>query len=825
MRGHVELPAPAEPGLGGKGDGLSRLLALGLPVPPAVVIPVDVFRAALSGATAGEEARWLADAPLPGEVTAAIEAARLKLGDVSLAVRSSAVGEDGGESSFAGAHETVLDVRGAEAVLAAVRVCWASAFSARALAYRRERGAGATPAMAVVLQRFVEPDFAGVAFTADPVTGVPGVVVEYVAGRGDALVSGRVAPTRAGKSAPPWVERVVLLARRVEERLGGPQDLEWAVAGDELFLLQARPITAQAKKKRTPIWSNVNASEVMPGVLTPMSVSIAKLYVRSLLDPFLAPFRLDSGRLDVVGLVAGRAYFNLSAIMAWMSSFPGVRANDATVWARVLGGSSAEMAQAIAKLGPDELPSRLVSPWRALRGAIASLFMLLRHHRAEASGALAAVAREADALEAVDLGALKDDALVHHLRHALGTAFGPDDTVIACAGFGMGAVEGLRRLCASWFGDHDGALAGRLMTGIGGFASAEAGMAIDRLADRARALGLELLSTAPQEGPPATNAGSAHWEPVAASLEGTDAGRAFLADWAAFMARHGHHARGESDVAAPRWREQPDVVLAAVRAAIASNAPGLAARERRRQDERVALVAELERALGPLRRGLLRAVLRRVEGGLSARENGRSEAVRRVAIARASLLELGRRLVTRDRLDAPNDVFFFSLEELGAALDDTEELRERVIRRRGEMARWRAITPPSVVMGDFDPREAIAPPLPHGSAIFTGIAASPGVVEGIARVLIEPGPGDAIQPGEILVAPFTDPGWTPLFINAAGLVTDYGGLLSHGSVVAREYGLPAVVNTHAATVTIRTGQRVRVDGNRGEVALLDSPAT
>ncbi|MCC6337562.1 MAG: hypothetical protein IT380_26645 [Myxococcales bacterium] len=806
MRGHVELPAPAEPGLGGKGEGLSRLLALGLPVPPTVVIPVEVFHAALAGATKDDEARWLLEGPLPEGVTTAIDAARRRLGELPLAVRSSALGEDGGDSSFAGAHETVLDVRGAEAVLAAVRTCWASAFSERALSYRRERAAGQAPAMAVVLQRFVEPDFAGVAFTVDPVSGEAGPVVEYVAGRGDALVSGRVAPVRAKAGSAPWVARVLQLVGEAEAKLGGPQDLEWAVRDGDVFLLQARPITTLAKKRRTPIWANTNAAEVMPGVLTPMSVSVAKLYVKALLGPMLSPFQLDSERLDVVGVIAGRMYFNLSAIMAWMSSLPGVRADDATVWARLLGGSGAELAGAIARLEPNELPTALVSPWRALRGALVSISMVLRHHRADASRALAAVAREADTLEAVDVTALGEAALVLHLKAALHGAFGPDDTVVACAGVGMGALEALRKLCARWFDDRQGALAGRLMTGIGGFASADAGMAIDRLAMHARALGVFL----PEEE---------EWPAAQARLERDEAGRAFLAEWRAFLVKHGHHARGESDVAAPRWREDPGPVLSAVRAALAQTGPGLAAREQLRQQERAALIEELRSRLGPLRRAIFRAVLRRVDAGLTARENGRSEAVRRVAIARASLLELGRRFVSCGRLGSASDIFFLSLDELEGTLD----LAPLVARRQAELARWKAVTPPGVVMGEFDPRDAIAPPKPTGSATMTGIAASPGVVEGIARVLVEPSGGDAILPGEILVAPFTDPGWTPLFINAAGLITDYGGLLSHGSVVAREYGLPAVVNTQAATVSIRTGQRVRVDGNRGEVVLLDSP--
>jgi pyruvate,water dikinase len=274
-----------------------------------------------------------------------------------------------------------------------------------------------------------------------------------------------------------------------------------------------------------------------------------------------------------------------------------------------------------------------------------------------------------------------------------------------------------------------------------------------------------------------------------------------------------------------RWAEEPRYLLQQIRGAArgASASAALDAKDAKRAREPQALLDDVRRRLGPVRRRVLFAVLKRTARGVAARENGRSEATRRLSLARQALLEIDRRLAERGLL-APGDLFFLTLEEAGPALAGAP-LRARVLERRRAHASHLAAQPPAVIVADGrelepDSEEATA----LGDRILRGIGASPGVVEGPARVILREDAESVVEPGEILIAPFTDPGWTPYLAAAAGVVMDFGGILSHGSVLAREYGIPAVVNVKAGTRTIQSGQRVRVDGSRGLVEVLDAVA-
>jgi pyruvate,water dikinase len=305
------------------------------------------------------------------------------------------------------------------------------------------------------------------------------------------------------------------------------------------------------------------------------------------------------------------------------------------------------------------------------------------------------------------------------------------------------------------------------------------------------------------------------WDEVRARLSGSAEGRRFLDAFAAFLARHGHHARGECDLSVPRWAEEPAYVLRLIQGAAGQAGPAAAAEERRQARER--LLAELRPRLGPLRHRLLVAVADRAARGAAARETGRSEAIRRASLARWTVLEIGRRLRERGLLAEADDVFFLHLAEVPEALAGAD-LRPRIGERRAEHQRHLALSPPPIVIGQWQP-EADPAPAPPPQGVLRGIAASPGIVEGPARLVLRADDEVVVRPGEVLVAPFTDPGWTPYFLSAAGVVMDFGGMLSHGSVIAREYGLPAVVNVGQATRQIRTGQRVRVDGDTGTVTI------
>jgi len=812
--------------VGGKARGLSALFAAGARVPPGFVVLASALDEAL--ALAGDPSRLLELGPT-GTLASEIQSALHRLGPGPVAVRSSGVGEDGEARSFAGIHDTFLSVEGVEDVLASIHRCWLSAFSARARAYRDRAGAAEPPRLAVVVQRMVAAQVAGVAFSCDPVARRRDrVVVEAVAGLGDALVSGRAAPDRAVLdragailALEPAANRAgcldACLAREVadattalEARLGFPVDVEWARADDGIHLLQVRPVTtplhAPSSGVERTVWSNTNLAEVLPGVATPMTFSVAERYVASLIGPVLELFGVDAASFRPVGLVAGRMYVNVNAVMAWLRALPGMRRRRPVDLARLMGGDEKGLAEAVAKLDPEDLPTARLSAWRVLRGAWRLTRAILRNHRADGGGAVSELRAETDREAAIDVAILDDAALVARLDHLSRSPFGATRALegVSSAIVGMLCAGGLPVLTHRWLGDRS--LGMRLLQGIGGLDSADAGLALLELGRLARGGGVgELEGAFPQ---------------VEARLGNTPEGRRFLAAFSEFLRRHGHHCRAESDVSVPRWAEDPEYVLGQVRgAALHDEERVAAAMERGRA--RGELIEELRRRLGPVRKRIVFAVLERAARGAAARENGRSEATRRVFLVRQALLEAGRRLERRGIVRERGDVFFLVLEEIGPALRGAS-MHAIIAERRRAHARHLALSPPPVVVGEYEPAEpgSESPSAPPSDTVLRGIAASPGIIEGPARVVLREDAEETVRPGEILVAPFTDPGWTPYLVGAAGVVMDFGGMLSHGSVVAREYGIPAVVNVGTGTSRIRTGELVRVDGTRGVVELL-----
>jgi pyruvate,water dikinase len=872
---HVIVPLPgadvAVEQLGGKAANLLRLMDLGLPVPPSFVITADAYRAhvahtdlhesiasACSASTSERGSRLAAlraaimGAPLDEQLAAQITEAVRTLGAESLAVRSSATAEDGAGHSFAGQHDTVLGVASVEACGRAVRQCWASLWSERVAAYRAEHGLSNDVAMAVVVQRCVAAEVSGVLFTCDPVAARSDrVVIEAVFGLGEVLVSGRVTParfvidkntlavveqhvaaqsfelvmdgaggTRERAVTPERAQRPCLDAAQtrclaelgvaIERVFGGPQDIEWAIADGEIFLLQARPVTtlrATDDPADRQVWANTNTGEILPDVLTPMTFSVVSRLVVVLVRVFISRLAFDLEGTPFLGLFAGRAYFNMSAIVAVLSRVPLLRVDAVGGF-----GGDPQLASALAQLTERDLPTANISRWRILARLPSTLVWFLRHLNVRGDSVLANLRAAIAALEQQDPTTMSDAAVVARLDHAF------EDINLLLEGFtyavmGLVCAAQLRVVCRRWLGDADGAIANRLLSGVGGLDSADAGLDLWRLAEAAYAL------------PSAALAAGASFADVRATLADDDAGRAFLAQWDAFMAQHGHHTRVEVDVAVPRWREQPEYVFSLLRSCVADGSTSPVETHRRRSVERVALTRACERQLGAVRRRAFDWLLERAQRGMALRENVKSEAVRRIAVVRATLLEIGARLAARDAVAEPDDVFFFSLEEIAAVVGGaaTGDARTRVVKRRVEYAENLALTPPAVIVGRFDPRRhAVRPPASiAATSVLRGLAVSPGVVTGRARVILRADSEERVLAGEILVAPFTDPGWTPYFLPAAAIVMDLGGALSHGSIVAREYGIPAVVNVGPATQIIKTGDLIEVDGHCGEVRLLD----
>ena len=853
------LPVSCGAVVGPKAASLCTLHGLGVRVPPCFFLTTLAFREHLGADGLRSRIASLADrlseqpdstqpileeirqfivrSPLIGCVRDQITTAYNQLGAGTVAVRSSATAEDLPGHSFAGQYETMLGVKSLEDCLEAIKKCWASLWTERAYEYRRRNGIGHQQVeMAVIVQQQIEPDAAGVAFSLDPIRGSRSrIVIESCPGLGEALVSGKVQPDRTIlrkknlelvrqnlTADEPSLDlksarRLARCVRRIERKLGCPQDVEWALRDGRLWFLQARPITAIPPQKPwedRQVWTNVNTGEVAPDVMTPVTWSMIQLLFKPLFRSVLRLVGVDTDKSCVVaGLVAGRVYFNINESVAAGRPFGLGPGNTAKLEA-VFGGEQTKMY----RLGeidiPDEdLPDlgfrwpRYILSWPRIT------YDLLSHSPKRGDKARARIRARNDKLRTLDLDAMETTDLVRTLRTSLWQNIGDVDILyLATSAPAMLVFE---RACKQWLGEQDLALGYRLLAAQGGMADTEAGLDLWRLAELAHA----------DEQTEATLLSGDSWSMVQEGLAQTEHGRQFLDAWDRFLTEHGHHCRGELEFFNARWSERPDYVLGLVRnylRSVGSISP--LENHRRLALERDELVEQCRRRLrSPIKRALFTWSLQQVRKLAVDRENWKSEIIRQLAALRRVLLTLGARFRKSGTLASEDDIFFLELPEIESLSQGRIDfdVSRRVAERRAEYERNKTFTPPPVVVGRFDPQKHVLPKVDAGVKELKGIAVSPGTVTGKARVILHADDHEHVEPGEILVAPSTDPAWTPYFLPAAGVVMDQGGVLSHGAIIAREYGIPAVVNVGPASKIIRTGQLLRVDADRGTVTILD----
>jgi pyruvate,water dikinase len=368
-------------------------------------------------------------------------------------------------------------------------------------------------------------------------------------------------------------------------------------------------------------------------------------------------------------------------------------------------------------------------------------------------------------------------------------------------------------ICSKWL-PNDNSNSGSLLAGVGGMVDATAGLDIWRLAvaadSKAEVKDLVLSNN--------------EWDTIEGKLSETESGRGFLAEWNGFMLRHGHHCRAELELYNKRWSETPDYILKFIRSHITQMDKidpvqnfTKAAEQRRQLEKRCR-----KHLKNPIKRLIFNYFLVRAQKGSVFRENVKSEVIKLLTAKRKLLIELGKRLKEKDVLKNEDDIFFLRYEEITPiAQGDAEPDILRVITsRRAEYDKNSLVTPPDTVVGKFDPDNYVPDAIDEQAQELKGLGVSHGTATGKARVILRADTDEQLLAGEILVAPFTDPGWTPYFVPAAAIVMDEGGVISHGSIVAREYGIPAVVNVGSATKIIKTGQTIQVDGNRGVVRIL-----
>jgi phosphohistidine swiveling domain-containing protein len=819
---------------GGKAAGLAALVRGGFPVPEAIVITTAATRAVLvaaglAGAFAAlarraaapplaDEARWLAEvrtrigaAPVPPELRAALLAAAAPLlAGGPVAVRSSGAAEDAEDASFAGQYGTVLGVGTPEALVDAVLQCVASAFAPGLLAYLRSRDpARAGLAMAVVVQRQVPARASGVLFTLDPLTGREDVVVESGPGLGDARVAGRAGADRDVVERLPWPRvtsrrpcgaapvlgedgllALAELGGRVQEHLGRPVDVEW-VLGDEGFaLVQARAITHVALDPAAGEWTTANFREggVSAGPCTPFLWS---LYDRAFGETMPAYLRglglLPRGHAATwARLFFARPYWNVGEVKRAMARLPGF----------VERSFDADLGIAPAYDGPGRTTP--VTPGTLLRGVPVALRLaagLVRRGRARRRLARAL----APALRPFDVGAATLDRLPARLlaaryRALVERLFFPVERAyflsVYDASNGRLVFEAVRRRAERVSGALD---ASALLGGL-----------------------LDVSHLRPQQDLHET-AGR-----LARSGDPVDD-----ATVRAFADRWPHRGRRELDVRVPRWPDD----LPFVRALLEDAREGW-----RREDDPAALAharhaayrSERARALGSLRRRpldalLLRGAIALVRDVAWWREELRDRSNRVHAVLRRWTLGAARRLAGSGALAAEEDVWALRLEDVCAALDGTlapGEVRRRARAGSRTLQAFRTFRAP----GELGARAAVAQPARESLAAVRGVGCSRGVVIGRARVVRDLADAGRVRAGEILVAPWVDPGWTPLLARVAGVVAESGGLLSHAAVIARELGIPAVLGAPSATAVLRDGALVRLDGGDGSAALVEAEA-
>lgn len=839
--------------VGGKGANLARLSRAGLPVPPGFIVSADACRQVLAtlgqadplpAQIAAEEVdalcatrrEALLGAALPAALQQGIDSAWQALvarcgPTLRVAVRSSATAEDGEGASFAGQYETYYDVDAAQ-LLDRLRACWASLWTPRALRYRLAHGLYEPLAMAVVVQQMVPAEVSGVAFTIDPVSGAEEIVVEATWGLGAALVDGRVSPDRfrVGREdlalrhseigAKQWragsdggliagdldagrglcldeesLAAVGRLALRCEGLFGAAQDVEWALADDAVAILQSRPVTTV-----------VAAEEV---VLPAGRFVLAKPLVENFTDP-ISPLLADLLEAAVgpsLRVVYGRIYADIGSyrrLLPWSLS-------DAEL-AQYLYSMFAVLPQRRRLSLPGVLR---LSAALLLVGLLAGpLLLRTRNMPDDFMDGFAARCRRVAAAPDVDaLGLLTELAMRPRLTQPVGWHPIAVNITAIRAAFWLGC---LRRLLQRWVPQLSQDLAVQLTQGTAGVRSAELGEAVEALAAIARPLpAVQAILDQAQTGTAAMVA-----------LEAEPEAQAFVAGLQRLLAEHGHRALRELDIVAARWHEDPLPLLQMIRNQITVTAQGrrqggLASRQQAEAMIRAALGREGS-WLTTLRWRLIDGIARRCRYFFKLRENSRCAHIRIFDTLREHLRGRAEALVQAGCLRQWQDVFLLhmgELEALGEGRLAPAAAETRIRARRARQRRWAGMTPPRTLGIDLGPELELSAAV-DDRGLLHGLPASPGVCRGRARVILDPAVDARLLPGEILVAPFTDPAWTPLFLTAGAAVVEVGSFLSHAGTVAREYGMPCVVDVDAATRRIRSGEWIEVDGQAGTVRRL-----
>jgi pyruvate,water dikinase len=850
--------------VGGKAAHLGELSRMeGIRVPAGFCVTTDAFQRIMGEAPSIDERldrlsrlnpddresirtlsaeirRTLEGIAIPDDLAAAITHSLARLGEqAAYAVRSSATAEDLPTASFAGQLDTYLNVVGPAAILQHISRCWASLFTERAVTYRRRNGVDHRRVhMAVVVQQMVFPHAAGILFTADPVTSNRKVVsVEASFGLGEALVSGLVNPdaykVRDGEVVAKVVAskqlaihalpgggtqeqaieperqeqpaltdaqvvRLAQLGRRIEAHFGRPQDLEWCLVDDGFQIVQSRPITTLFPIPATDdggnhVFVSVGHGQMMTDAMKPLGISMWQLTA--------LPRMYEAG---------GRLFVDVTQRLASPTSRAGLL--------EIMGRGDPLIRDALETVlerddfipwlpeeGPGGVPPGAAPPGAApapIETDPAIVTELIGHSQAS----IAALKRDIRTKS----GSALFDFILADIQELKRILFDPRSHQVF-----MGAMEAawwLNEQLRVWLGEKN--VADTLTQSVPHNITSEMGLALLDVAD--------VIRPHPEVVAFLEHVDSDDFlDEVAKLAGGREARDAILA----YLDQYGMRCVGEIDITRPRWSERPTTLVPVILGNIKNFDPG-AGERRFEQGQQEAWTKEQEvlerlRALpdGERKAEEAKRMIDRVRTFIGYREYPKYGMVSRYFVYKQALLEEAERLVQAHVLREQEDIFYLTFQELHEAVR-VNQVDELLIHQRKDAFRsYQALTPPRVLTSDG---EVIAGAYRRDDVpadALVGLPVSAGVIEGRARVIHDMAEAD-LEVGDILVTAYTDPSWSPLFVAITGLVTEVGGLMTHGAVIAREYGLPAVVGVEQATQLIRDGQRIRVHGTDGYVEIL-----
>ncbi|AQW54655.1 rifamycin-inactivating phosphotransferase [Streptomyces violaceusniger] len=851
--------------VGGKGahlGGLSRIE--GIRVPGGFCVTTDAFRRIMAEAPSIDDhldqlsrvnpddreairtlsarmRRTIEGIAMPGDLAAAITRALARLGEqAAYAVRSSATAEDLPTASFAGQQDTYLNVVGPTAILQHISRCWASLFTERAVTYRRRGGIDhRTVHMAVVVQQMVFPYAAGILFTADPVTGNRKVAtVDAGFGLGEALVSGLVNPdvftVRQGEVVAKTIAakqravhalpaggtrevaidsrrqeqpaltdaqavRLVELGRRIEAHFGRPQDIEWCLADDGFQIVQSRPITTlfpipETGDQENHVYLSVGHQQMMTDPMRPLGISVWQLTA-------MAPMHEAGGRLFVDATRRLASPASRAALLDVVGrGDPLIRDALETVLER------GDFVPSLPDAGPGGPPARGASAPIATDPAIVT--ELIERSRTS----IAALERDIRTRTGPALFDFLLETFEEHKRVLT------DPLSMQAIMAGMEATWWLNDTLREWLGEKN--TADTLTLSAPDNVTSEMGLALLDVADVIRPhpevvaflRGVEDIED------------DAFLDELAKLAGGTETRDAIES----YLDRYGMRCVGEIDITRPRWRERPTTLVPVILDNVRNFEPGAAerrfeqGRQKARQKEQDVLSRLRALPDGDRKADETKRMIDRVRTFIGYREYPKYGIISRYFVYKRALLAEAERLVRAGVLPEQEDIFYLTFHELHDVVRSHQVDGQLIQQRKDAFRSYHALTPPRVLTSDGEALTGAyrRDDAPAGALI--GLPVSAGTIEGRARVILDMAQAD-LEAGDILVTAFTDPSWSPLFVGIAGLVTEVGGLMTHGAVIAREYGLPAVVGVERATRLIRDGQRIRVHGTDGYVEILGLP--